>query len=137
MRKLLSTLLLAAALLPVGIAGAQYRERFGTRGPEMRGYDRELLNRVRLDADRASRNMRVVAPFEARRFADFRRSLFEFRRSWDRGHFDRPAFDHAMGDLRAILDLERLRPRDRDRLLSDMSQLRDLRERYERGFPYR
>jgi hypothetical protein len=69
-----------------------------------------------------------------RRFRIVRDRIFEFQRNWERGRFDREALNETIRGLDNIIDRYRLHPRDRDLLADDVSRLRDMRERYDRGY---
>jgi hypothetical protein len=101
------------ALLLMGVsANAQYREP---------------LNYVRADLDRAGRDMYYLSGRELKRFNHVREEIAEFQAKWDRGRFDRHELDDVIGSLQSVVDKNRLEPRDRDRLLDDLSRLRAFR----------
>jgi hypothetical protein len=134
MPKLSHILFAAAALIMIAPdMNAQYRDR----DDRYRTYGREPLDRVRADLNRAERDLNYLSQDEMRRFRIVRDRIFEFQRNWERGRFDREALNETIRGLDSIIDRYRLRPRDRDLLADDVSRLRDMRERYDRGGGYR
>ena len=134
MQKLSHILFAAAALLWIAPGvNAQYRDR----DDRYRTFGREPLDRVRADLNRAERDLNYLSQDELRRFRIVRDRIFEFQRNWERGRFDREALNETIRGLQNIIDRYRLRPRDRDLLADDLSRLRDMRERYDRGGGYR
>jgi hypothetical protein len=133
--KTLSQFIFASAallLISPGVNG-QYRDR----DDRYRTYGLEPLDRVRADLNRAERDLNYLSQDELRRFRVVRDRIFEFQRNWERGRFDREALNETIHGLDNIIDRYRLRPRDRDLLADDVSRLRDMRERYDRGGGYR
>ena len=94
------------------------------------GYQREPLDRVRADLDRAARDMYYLSGGEMRRFNKVREEIAEFQQKWERGRYDRHEMDDVIGSLQRVVDHNRLEPRDRNVLLDDLGRLRDLRSRY-------
>jgi hypothetical protein len=130
-----SRILFAAAALLVIVPGVN--AQYGDRDDRYRTYGREPLDRVRADLNRAERDLNYLSQDEMRRFRIVRDRIFEFQRNWERGRFDREALNETIRGLDSIIDRYRLRPRDRDLLADDVSRLRDMRERYDRGGGYR
>jgi hypothetical protein len=68
--------------------------------------------------------------------------LMRFQEKWSRGRFDRGRLDRAIDNLQHVVNSSRLDPRRRDRLASDLYDLRDFRNRgsynggYYGGRPY-
>ncbi len=134
MHKLSQVICAAAALFLIAPAvNAQYGER-GRGDDRYRTYGREPLDRVRADLNRAERDLNYLSNDEMRRFRVVRERIFEFQRNWERGRFDREALNETIRGLDNIVARYRLRPRDRDLLADDVSRLRDMRDRYERGY---
>jgi hypothetical protein len=133
MQKLSQFLCGAAALLMIaGVANAQPPRDRDDRDDRYRSYGRESLDRVRADLDRAGRDMNYLSEDERRRFSRVRDRISEFQRDWERGRFDREALNETIRGLESIIERSRLHARDRDTLARDVSQLREMRERYER-----
>jgi hypothetical protein len=122
----------AALLLIAPAVNAQYGDR--GRRDSYRAYGQEPLDRVRADLNRAERDLNYLSSDEMRRFRFVRDRIFEFQRNWERGRLDREALNEAIRGMENIVDRYRLRPRDRDMLADDVSRLRDMRERYDRGY---
>ena len=92
-------------------------------------YRREPLDEVRADLDRAARGMNYLSRPEMNRFNKVRREIAEFHRKWERGKFDRRELDDVVRSLDQVVNRNRLHPRDRDLLLSDIARLRGFRDR--------
>ena len=122
-------------LLTAPGAFAQYGSDRGRY--ERGGYQREPLDRVRADLDRAARDLYYLSGGEMRRFNKVREEIAEFQQKWERGRYDRHEMDEVIGSLQRVVDRNRLEPRDRDLLLNDLSRLRDLRARYSGQNGYR
>ena len=143
MRKIITTGIAAFGLLLTTTgAYAQYgrdrNERYPQYGRSDRGgYQREPLDRVRADLDRAARDLRYLSGGEMRRFNKVREEIAEFQNKWERGRFDRHELDDVIGSLQRVVDRNRLEPRDRDLLQDDANRLRDVRARYTGGQGYR
>jgi hypothetical protein len=58
--------------------------------------------------------------------------LRDFARDWRRGRFGKGDLDRAIGSIQHVLDDNHLRGGERDALWEDVSQLRRMREAYER-----
>lgn len=138
MRRLLTMLAVAAfSLASAGELSAQPRPRYQERGDDRyHRFGRGVLDRVRADLGRAERNLHYVAPPDMRRFMNAQEGLANFQRAWERGRYNRAELDQAIANLHALVDRGRLRPRDRDVLAHDLSMLRDLHSRLERGPRY-
>ena len=134
MQKLSHIIFAAAALLLIAPGvNAQYRDR----DDRYRTYGREPLDRVRADLNRAERDLTYLSQDELRRFRIVRERIFEFQRNWERGRYDREALNGTIRGLENIIERYRLRPRDKDLLVDDVSRLREMRDRHERGGGYR
>jgi hypothetical protein len=135
MKRLLYTLITAAFLVTLGNpATAQPRPRYQERGDDhYNRFGRGTLDRVRADLGHAERNLHYIAPPEMQRFLNVREGLAGFQRAWERGRYNRADLDQAIVNLQILVDRARLHPRDRDMLAGDLNQLRDMRERIERG----
>ena len=122
----------AAVCLFTTSATAQYRNddrRYsGYRDDQYRG-GREPLDRVRMDLERAARDMRYLSRDDMKRINKVREEIGEFQRKWERGRFDRRELDDVINSLQNVVGRNRLHPRDRDLLLNDLAQLSDFRSR--------
>ncbi|PWU08590.1 MAG: hypothetical protein C5B51_07610 [Terriglobia bacterium] len=85
-----------------------------------------LINRVMSDLDQAARRAHLDG-HEAKHFDEVARSLQEFDAQLSRGKFDSGKLDHAIDNLKHLVEAERVRGRDRDMLARDMNDLRALR----------
>lgn len=128
MQHLLMKSLAVVGLLAIGATANAQDGRYGYG--DVRG--REPLDRVRADLDRAARDMYYLSGGERRRVNHARDEMGEFQRKWERGRFDKGELDDVIGSLQHVVDKNRLQPRDRDRLLSDLDHLREMRAR--RGY---
>lgn len=125
-----------ALLLACAIPATSQPPRYSDRGPRDERYHqfgRATLDRVRADLDNAAGNLRYIAPPDLRRFHGVREGLANFQRNWERGRYDRADLNRAITSLHSLVERGRLRPRDRDLLAGDVTQLRDLERRLERG----
>jgi hypothetical protein len=131
----------AAALLTVGAAQAQYRDRYGNQNPYgNRGdnrygnggygynYGGNLVPRVLSDLDRAA-SARYADKHERKHFDQARKDLLRFQENGARGKFDRDRLDGAIDHLSHLANSDRLHPRDRQMLARDMQDLREFRSR--------
>jgi hypothetical protein len=133
MNRLSRTLAAVSLVLLFGIGANAQPPRSADRDDRYHRFGRGTLDRVRADLGRAERNMRYIGEGEMRRFNNIRDGLADFQRRWERGRYDRAALDQAIGNLQALVDRGRLRPRDRDLLADDLQRLRGLQDRLERG----
>jgi hypothetical protein len=60
---------------------------------------------------------------------DAQEHLSKLDKNLVRGHFDKGDFNHAIDDLKSILDHNTLQPSTRDTLMRDMSDLKVARDR--------
>jgi len=136
MRMRIAVVLLTAALAG-GSAQAQYRDRYGSphpdgRGPYAQGYRYEerfdAVRRTISDLDRAA-SMRYAERRDWRNADEARKDLIKFDERRARGRFDRGRLDHAIARLAPLTRSPLLHPRDRDMLMRDLADLRELRDR--------
>jgi hypothetical protein len=89
-----------------------------------------LFASVRSDLDRAESNLPEYSgnrpPFDR-----VRGELSELQRQWDESAYEPHQVDTVIRTLDRALDNSDLRIRDRDRLTSDLDQLRDFRDSHE------
>jgi len=88
---------------------------------------RDLVTRVQDDLQRAADFTRNNEK-ERVRYQNAQHHLSEFDRSLRRDHFDKDKLDGAIDDLKHVVQNNTLESRDRDRLASDLSDLRTLRD---------
>jgi len=86
--------------------------------------------RVRSDLDRAESNL-PPASYAVDRFDRARGELSELQRQWDENVYQPRQADAVINALDRVLDSRDLAPRDRDRLASDLRDLRDFRDSHE------
>ncbi len=135
MHRLLNASAAVALLMICAVPANSQPPRYSDRGPRddrYHEYGRAALDRVRADLDNASRNLHYIAPEDLRRFHSVREGLANFQRAWERGRYNGADLDRGIRSLQSLVERGRLRPRDRDMLAGDVSQLRDLQRRLER-----
>jgi hypothetical protein len=94
-----------------------------------RGYDREPLNRVRADLERAGHDMYYLSGGERRRLNKAREEIGEFQTKWERGRYDKGELNDVISSVQHVVDHNRLQPRDREYLMEDLARLREFRAR--------
>ncbi len=60
------------------------------------------------------------------------KELREFFQKWEHGKFDKGQLNGVIESIQHVLDNNKLPPRDRDAISDDITQLRGMREAYER-----
>jgi hypothetical protein len=60
------------------------------------------------------------------------KQLREFSRKWDQAHFDKGNLDSSIEAIQHVLDNNKLPSQDRDALSDDVTQLRRMRDAYDR-----
>jgi hypothetical protein len=90
-----------------------------------------LVDRVHEDLDRAYRAARF-SNSDHDRLNGAEKKLRDFAQKWDRGKFDKGELDEAIAGIQHVLDNNHLLGRERDALWSDVNQLRQMREAYDR-----
>ena len=127
-RCLVNSALLTGALLIFGtLSQAQY-------GPQGRYAPRSvsaLVNQTHADLNRAYAGWRFSRD-DRKRLERADRNLRDFARKWRRGRFDKDELDEAIESIQSVVDHNRMPPRNRDALYNDVSQLRGMREAYDR-----
>ena len=125
-RNLLLTCL-AASLALVSLAYAQFE-----RGPRYDPHDVSLLvDRVHSDLNHAYANWRFSND-DRERLNNAEKELREFAKDWDHRKFDKDKLDGAIQSIQHVLDRNKLPLDDRDAISADVSQLRSMREAYDR-----
>jgi hypothetical protein len=90
-----------------------------------------LFSRVRADLDRAENNVSPDFGNTRQRFDRVRGELSELQLQWDENRYDPAQADTVIVTLQRVLRDNYLLPRDRDRLMDDISRLRDFRDSHE------
>jgi len=73
---------------------------------------------------------------ERERYDNALRHVSQFAARLQEGRFDKDKLDEAIGDVQNVIDNNRMGERPRRILLRDVSELRRLRENYDRGYRY-
>ena len=128
MYRYFTAIMMAAAMLVcLPLAYAQFRE-----GPP---YDvrsvTALVDRVHTDLDQAYRSWHFSSG-DRDRLNQAEKELREFVRRWDDHKFDKDKLDDAISSIQHVLDNNKLPSRDRDAMSDDVTQLRRMREAYDR-----
>ncbi len=105
---------------------AQERERFF----QGEGWRRNLFQRVREDVEHVEH---ATIPFtgDRARLARTVTELNELQGKLGEGRYDERQLDDVMGALRAVVEENRMSPRDRDALSDDLNRLREFREHHD------
>jgi hypothetical protein len=88
--------------------------------------DRSMLDRVRMDLDRAA-NYPFSSHGDRKRFDEARRGLIDFEARFDRGVYDKHDLDRAIERVQNVATHNSLDPRDRGALDEDLRRMRDFR----------
>ncbi len=86
---------------------------------------RQVVNRTQSDLTRSTGLLHDKK--EQERFRNAQRTLSKFDRHLAKGKFDKDTLDSAIEDIQHVLDHNTLQGQDRDTLLEDIRQLRDIR----------
>jgi hypothetical protein len=89
-----------------------------------------LFSAVRADLDRAENNLPAYTS-DRYRFDRVRGELSELQRQWDESAYEPRQADNVVRSLDRALDSNDLLPRDRNRLSTDLDQLRGFRDDHE------
>jgi hypothetical protein len=94
------------------------------------GWRHNLFQRVREDVEHVEHS---TLPFtgDRARLARTITELNELQGKLSQGRYDESQLGDVMGALRAVVDENRLAPRDRDALTDDLNRLREFRERHD------
>ncbi len=90
-----------------------------------------LVDRVHSDLDHAYGVFRFPKD-DRNRLNHAEKELREFAQKWNGRKFDKGELDDAIGSIQGVLDHNKLPPDDRNALSDDVSQLRDMRQAYDR-----
>lgn len=92
-----------------------------------------LVRQTQLDLNSAYGRYHFVAHGDRDRLNHAEKELREFSAKWDGGHFDKGELDDAISAIQRVLNNNPLHVGERDALTSDISQLRRMREAYNRN----
>ena len=133
MRKLLIPNIIFSTLLSLGLSAAlqaapqRYESPYQAQGASDFRDGQLLFSRVRSDIDRAESNLPSFS-YARDRFDRVRGELSELQRRWDESTYEPNNADDVIVSLDRALSSSGLMPGDRDRLASDLVQLRDFRD---------
>lgn len=127
----MSAKILAFASLAIVASGLMLRAQFGPRELYRPEAVSALVDRVHEDLNRGYQvwNLRNG---DRDRFTHAEHQLQNFSRDWSHCKFDKGDLDQSIAAVQHVLDNNRLNGRERDALLSDVEQLRRMREAYDR-----
>ena len=91
------------------------------------GRARDVVAQVQDDLRRAA-DFTASKEKERDRYRDVQRKLSEFDRELSKGHFDKGKLDDAIDELKDVVKNNTLESHDRDALVSDLADLRTLRD---------
>jgi len=129
LRNLLRIVLAATAILTFGVtASAQWGRHGGQWRPERVS---ALIDRVHDDLSRGYSVWRLSGG-DRDRLDHAEKHLREFAERWQHGDFDKGKLDDAIGAIQKTIDDNHLNGRERDALWRDVTQLRNMREAYNR-----
>jgi len=114
---------IAVALMPV--AGAQFGVQYDSRSVS------DLVDQVHRDLDRAY-GVHHFSGEDRDRLNHAEKELRDFVQKWDRGKFDKGQLDGAIDAIQHALDNNKMPAHARDAISADLSQLRKMREAYNR-----
>ncbi|MBV8818188.1 MAG: hypothetical protein JO022_07505 [Acidobacteriaceae bacterium] len=125
MKKL--NLIVPAALLAFALqAPAQFdHDRYAPRSVNA------LVDRVHSDLDHAYNAWHFTGG-DRNRLNKAEKELRDFASKWDRGKFDKGELDDAISAVQHVLDNNHLPEMDRNALSADATELRNMREAYDR-----
>ena len=90
-----------------------------------------LVDRVHNDLNHAYR-MWHFSNADRDRLNHSEKELRDFADKWQHGRFDKGQLNGAIDSVQHVLDNNKMPPEDRDALSEDLSQLRKMREAYDR-----
>jgi len=125
MHRLYAILIIGVALALGPVANAQFGARYDSRTVT------DLVDRVHTDLERAY-GVHHFSGDDRGRLNHAEKELREFAQKWDRGKFDKGQLDDAISAIQHALDNNRMPPNARDAISYDVSQLRSMREAYDR-----
>jgi hypothetical protein len=126
-RSMIAAIVAPALLILTPLAHAQF-------GPENRYGPSQvdaLIGRVHVDLDHAY-GVWHFSDSDRDRLNNAEKQLREFAQKWTKAKFDKGELDDAIGAIQHVLDSNKLPADSRDALSDDVTQLRRMREAYER-----
>jgi hypothetical protein len=129
MKRMTSINLTAALLLASGLLA---QAQFAPQAQYSPSSVSSLVDRVHYDLNRAYGDGFRFTHGDRDRLNDAEKKLRDFSSKWDRGSFNKGELDDAIGRLQHVLDNNHLPRAGRDALSSDVSQLRRMRDAYDR-----
>ena len=121
-------ILMAAALF---VAATLSQAQFAPAPRYDAGSVSALVDRVHLDLGHAY-GTRHFSGGDRDRLNHAEKELREFSQKWQRGKFDKGQLDDAIGAIQHVLDNNKMPRGERDAVADDVSQLRGMREAYNR-----
>lgn len=122
-------MLLTSALIACGAIGfAQYGPEGGPYYPEKVD---SLIEQVHTDLNHGYGVWKVKED-DRKRLNHAGEQLREFAKEWHKGKFDKGNLDDSINAIQKVLDENHLSGAERDALWADVSQLRKMREAYDR-----
>jgi len=129
MRKILNVCLLTAGLMSFGaMAQAPYGQEGGPYQPDSVSL---LVDKVHSDLDQGYQHWRISGG-DRERLNKAEKRLRGFANDWRHGKFDKGDLDDSIAAIQHVLDNNHLAGPERDALGSDVEQLRQMREAYNR-----
>jgi hypothetical protein len=129
MRRTLNVLVLTIAL---SICGSLARAQYGPPGgPYQPDSVDSMIDRVHTDLNNGYSHWHL-ANGDRDRLNKAEKQLRGFASDWRRGKFDKGALDDSIASVQHVLDNNHLAGPERDALGSDVNQLRQMREAYDR-----
>lgn len=127
MHRLFTTFAATALLIiPVSVASAQFNQpQYAPRAVS------GLVDQVHTDLNQAY-SVWHLSGGDRGRLNHAEKELREFAQKWSNHHFDKGELDDAIGSIQHVLDNNRLPPDNRNAISEDVSQLRQMREAYDR-----
>ncbi len=128
MRHFVQAFIMTASLVAfAAVAQAQWG-RDGAYRPESVS---ALIDRVHADLNRGY-GVWHISHGDRDRLTHAEHQLRDFAKDWRRGKFDKGDLDDSISAIQHVLDNNHLNGRERDALSEDVSQLRRMREAYDR-----
>jgi hypothetical protein len=129
MKRTLNVLMIAGGLMGFGVpAFAQYGPAGGPYQPDSVS---SLVDKVHTDLNQGYDHWKLAGG-DRQRLDKAEKRLRSFVEDWRRGKFDKGDLDDSISTVQHVLDNNHLAGAERDALSSDVDQLRNLREAYNR-----
>lgn len=129
MKRILNVSTLAAALIGFGaLAYAQYGAPGGPYQPDSVS---ALIDKVQTDLNQGYDRWHL-SHGDRQRLNQAEKRLRGFANDWRNGKFDKGALDESISTIQHVLDNNHLAGPERDALASDVDQLRQMRQAYDR-----